>query len=77
MYKGAVCTDCCEIMYTCMAKEYTLINCMDLAENIFFTHARTKDVCVCVCTERITEAQQRFLRALLNMLSSCMYTLLK
>ena len=33
-------------MYTCMAKEYTLINCMALAENIFFTHARAKDVCV-------------------------------
>ena len=33
-------------MYTCMAKEYTLINCMALTENIFFTHVRAKDVCV-------------------------------
>ena len=47
MYKGSMyCTDCCEIMYTCMAKEYTLINCMALTENIFFTHARAKGVCV-------------------------------
>ena len=50
---------------TCMAKEYTLINCMALTENIFFTHARAKDVCVYGEDRSGTCMQQRFLRAFL------------
>ena len=60
-YKGGVYVQIVEIMYTCMAEEYTLINCMALAENIPMQGPR-----MCVCIEKIAQAQQRFLRAFLS-----------
>ena len=66
MYKGgSIYVNCCEIMHTCMAKEYTLINCMALGQRIYSLATQRPRMCVCI--EKIAEAQQlRFVRAFLS-----------